>query len=281
MNAIFVYNYEFGYELLSFSGILRKNRSKFNKLYVCSFSHSEIFYKDFVDKFICIPEFLLKNKIAHNVEDFCMNDFKSYLSNIVDMKKFSFFYNHNHEMFKNKEILDLYEKNGLYINFFENYNIKKENRICFFVRNHIIHDFRNYEIKKVKNFLNLLKKTGMQIDVIVFSNNQYNSADDYFLEGVNLIKNPTIEKQIIIHLRSKCIIYNHSGAAFLSLFNKNRTPLFVFGIKHDCERLYGDINNIFYKRLKKFQYLSSKSNNINDIDESILYEKFINFFNTI
>lgn len=278
--ALFIFTGEFGYEILSFQGILRAMRSRFETLYVCSYKESRLFYQDFVDDFIEIPENILqkfdRSDSVNTLPDIELNDF------ILPYQQSGFEVFHRKKFFRNYPLdvyLDLTGEFGKYITLNTEKN-RGEKIITFFPRNHKIHSHRNYSITQFKDFINLVKKrfSDYKLNIVVFENEYYGDKSEFDIDGVNLIKNPTILEQLNLQAISEFVIYNHSGSVFLNIMNSEKTPVFIYGISSDYDKY--PTGNLFDKLGIKFEYVC-KTNNVSDIEPEYLFKKLTNFYDTI
>jgi len=278
--SLFIFTGEFGYEILAFQGILRSIRSNFETLYVCSYKESRVFYKDFVDKFIEIPENILqkfdRTDSLNTLPDDELNDFiQPYQSSGFEV----FHRKKNYPYYPLDKRLDLTGKFGKYITLNTEKN-RGDKIITFFPRIHNVHSHRNYSPSQFNYFVNLVKNrfSNYQFNVVVFENDYYGNKIDFGVDGVNLIKNPTIIEQLNLQAISEFVIYNHSGSVFLNIMNSEKTPVFIYGISSDYD-IY-PTGNIFDKLGIKYEYVS-KTDNVSDIEPEYLFQKLIKFYDTI
>lgn len=274
---VFVYTYEFGYELSYHTFLRRYKRESGSEIYVCSFKDRRIFYEDFAT-FIELPQDLIENYSPSNPESFPKNELSNRIKKWLGDVSISFNHDHDFLIFNR---LDL-EGNGDYIDIPNNRDVTTKNKISFFPRNHTTHQRRNYDIKKLRAFIDRIKELSLEIDLILFNDkyHTYEPLTELNVSGVGMVINPTIQEQINIHSESKYIIYNHSGAAFLPLFNVNKNvPVFIYSTNDDYKRIYQNKNNIHYKKLSSVMCVHSETDNISDIDPDYLYDNFKSFIN--
>lgn len=278
--ALFIFTGEFGYEIISFQSILRSHREKYETMYVSSYKESEIFYRDFVDKFIEIPEYILQkfdrsdsyntlpeHEINNFIEPFLKDNFEVYHRRKV------------YEQYPLDIKLDLTGDFGKYIPL-NNKKNKGEKIFTFFPRLHNIHEHRNYNTDKFKIFIDLIKNefVDYKINIVFFENKYYgNCKDVFYIDGTNAIVNPSIQEQLDLQSISEFLIYNHSGSVFLNVMNSEKTPIFIYGIESD-KCIYPN-ENIFNKFGINFEYVY-KTNNLSDMDPNYLFQKFKKFYDT-
>jgi len=273
--AFFLFTGEFGYEIISFQGILRKLRSNFETLYVCSYKESKIFYEDFVDKFVEIPEwFLSKFDRSDSLNTMSDEDINKLVG---EYENDGFNVYHRRKIFNDYPLdikLDLTGDFGKYppLNTKKNQN---ENIITLFPRIHTTHEHRNYNINKFNIFLEKIIKqfVGFEINVVLFNDNFQSD-----LTKVNYIIRPDIKTQLNLQAVSKFVIYNVSGSVFLNVMNSEKTPIFMYGIKSDLEKF--PENNIFTKKGINYKYVF-ETDNVSDIEPEYLFDSLIDFYKTV
>jgi hypothetical protein len=278
--GLFIFTGEFGYEILSFQGIIRKHRNKFDLLYVCSYKESQVFYLDFVDQFIETPANILnkidKSDSVNTLPELELNEF------ILPFQKSGFQVYHRKNSYPNYPLdiqLDLTGQFGKYITLNTQKNTGQK-IITFFPRHHNTHSHRSYSIEKFKVFFNLIrdKFIDYQFNIVVFENDYYGDKSEFNISGSNLIKNPTIIEQLNLQAISEFVVYNHSGSVFLNIMNSEKTPVFIYGISSDNDK-YPNFN-IFERREIYYNYVC-KTDNVSDIEPNELFKKLIQFYDTI
>lgn len=278
--GLFIFTGEFGYEILSFQGIIRAHRNKFDLLYVCSYKESQVFYLDFVDQFIETPANILnkidKSDSVNTLPELELNEF------ILPFQKSGFQVYHRKNSYPNYPLdiqLDLTGQFGKYITLNTQKNTGQK-IITFFPRHHNTHSHRSYSIEKFKVFFNLIrdKFIDYQFNIVVFENDYYGDKSEFNISGSNLIKNPTIIEQLNLQAISEFVVYNHSGSVFLNIMNSEKTPVFIYGISSDNDK-YPNFN-IFERREIYYNYVC-KTDNVSDIEPNELFKKLIQFYDTI
>lgn len=278
--SLFIFTGEFGYEIISFQSILRAHREKFETIYVSSYKESEIFYKDFVDKFIELPEYILekfdRSDSYNTLPDLELDTFiKPYIEDKFEVYHRKKIYEHYPLDIK----LDLTGDFGKYISLNKKIN-KGERIITIFPRLHNIHEHRNYNTDKFRTFVDLIKSQFIdyKINIVFFENKYYgNNKNSLYISGTNPIVNPSIQDQIDLQAVSEFLIYNHSGSVFLNTMNSEKTPIFIYGIESD-KSIYPS-ESIFNKFGINFEYVY-KTNNVSDMEPQYLFQKFKNFYDT-
>lgn len=278
--AFFIFTGEFGYEIISFQSILRAHRRNFKKIYVSSYRESEIFYRDFADKFIELPEYILqKFDRSDSYNTLPENDLNIFIKPYIDE---GFEVYHRKKIYEHYPLdikLDLTGDFGEYIGLNKEKN-KGDKIITIFPRLHNIHEHRNYNIEKFHFFVDLIKKNFIdyKINIVFFENKYYGYCkNSFYITGTNPIINPEIQEQLDLQATSEVLIYNHSGSVFLNTMNSERTPIFIYGI--DSDKFIYTNKNIFTKLGINFEYVY-KTNNLSDIDPNYLFQKFKNFYDT-
>lgn len=278
--GLFIFTGEFGYEILSFQGIIRQHRNKFDLLYVCSYKESKIFYLDFVDEFIEIPQNILtkidRSDSKNTLPELELNEF------ILPFQQSGFEVYHRKKYYPNYPLdmqLDLTGEFGKYITLNTQKNTGQK-IITFFPRHHNTHSHRNYSIENFKVFFNLIRNkfVNYKFNIVVFENDYYGDKSEFNIPGTNLIKNPTIVEQLNLQASSEFVVYNHSGSVFLNIMNSEKTPVFIYGISSDQDKYPG--HNIF-ERLGIYYNYVCETDNVSDIEPAKLFKKLIQFYDTI
>jgi len=266
-NAIFIHSGEFGYELLSFQGILRKVRNQYNVLGVCTFPGRDALYYDFADFVIPYPKEILEriNPPTNKEQGFpAFNEVKSFLKTVLpnyDSFNFQLISPHlGNFYYPLDERLDLTGVDGVYTKIKTSGYIQnligrvvqdKQYIVCV-PRYALTHPQRTWPIQNWFPFTDHL--TTMTSDLyfvfFLFSTSPtiekmcYHTQDEGFNSNrVIMVNNPTIEVQVEFINHSVGVIYNHSGAAFLPLFCS--APFFSFGISDDMNHIYNRPNSIY------------------------------------
>lgn len=272
-NVLFIFSGEFGYELLSFQGILRKYRPLYNELYVATFPGREIMYQDFATA--CIPfPMKIANKIvgATNKEDGfpLYNEVVDYLKEYVEVDSIVSTHKHNW-LYPIDEKLDLTGEDGQYINFEVNGHLNQiidsmvgnKPFILFHPRTVGWHLHRNLSIEKWSSLINAVKKKYPEVATMYISFDK-----DCDLPAEYRVLNPSVAFQVALMNRSLLSVYSHSGATFLSLFTKNDVHIIVN--QEDFMNIYNRTPSIFERKKGKSSLLMIADRNIDTVSEDAL-----------
>jgi len=286
-NAIFIHSGEFGYELLSFQGILRRVRHKYNILGVCTFPGRDALYSDFADFIIPYPTEILEriDPSTNKEQGFpAFADVKDYLRTVIpnyDSYNFQIFSPHlKNFSYPLDERLDLTGSDGSYMKIKTSAYVKDiVNRIVldknFFVcvpRYAVTHPQRTWPLVNWHSLIQQLIYSIPDIYFVFFVFSEsvkikqqcYSTQEEGFNSNrVIMVNFPTVEIQIEFLNRAIGSIYNHSGAAFLPLFCS--TPLFTFATTNDFEHIYNRPNSIYNLLLSDKWYAVDGGNNLQNL----------------
>lgn len=285
MKALFAWTYEFGYEILSWTNILRKNKNNFKKLYTASFVGREFLYKDFSDKHITYPEKfngILPNN-ERNPNSDLSKELKKYLSQFVD-DSFTIYLDSEKPTVNDYPIgwgNDYYGKFGETIS----YKTKKTPNIKpgFIVINpryaktHNGKDWntnKNYPLYKWENFILMFLNTFKDKSIILFTFGE-SPFEQIKHERVILIQNPSVEDQVCFLNSAECAVHSQSGATFLSLLCG--IPVYSICIKQDFETI--DIKNSIFRY--NYKILKSENNDISCIKVNDFFDDFKTFYEQV
>jgi hypothetical protein len=281
-NVAFIFTGEFGYEVLSFQGILRKIRPNYAKLLVCSYKESKIFYQDFVTEFIELPSGLLTQfDRSDSLNTLPENEFGKLIKSIEE-KGYEVF--HRRKIFPDYPLdikLDLDGECGEYppLNQLKRSN---EKMVTFFPRFHTTHPQRNYDPTKfqifIRRVLDYLPRHSFKL--VFFKNELFNWEKNFknLDDRLSLVENPSILDQLNLQAQSECVVYNHSGSVFLNVLNSERTPIFIYGINSD-HRIFPK-NNIYTNKNIPYRYYS-ENEYLSDLDPQKLFFEFKIFYESI
>lgn len=261
-NAIFIYSGEFGYELLSFQGILRKHRPNFDKMFVCSFPGRNILYRDFADLVLEYPTHIVQKIDPRRNKGQGFPAYKEVLDFIGQFLDDSFEIISSHldnYFYPLDKRLDLSGSNGLYIKFKPHNFVQDTVERIIQDKKYLVlvprvlpwHLHRNWPLNNWYQLMKDLLIVYPELYFVMFSfqnspaldNNCYTSQEYGFLKNkVIMVNNPSVELQVEFINKSLGSIYNHSGAAFLPLFCD--APLVTFATTEDYNHIYARPNLI-------------------------------------